>query len=96
MSKRPAFAPLTRRRGRRVLLGAGIAAVVAGSGAVGAALWGTFIRSERAVPSGPPTPVPLNAVATQPTDRQLWAETGCAAGRAGTGGATGAGGDPAQ
>ena len=72
MSNRPAFAPLTRRRGRRALLGAGIAAVVAGSGAVGAALWGSFIRSERAAPSGPPTPVPLNAVATQPTDRQLW------------------------
>lgn len=72
MSNRPAFAPLTRRRGRRALLGAGIAVIVAGGGAVGAALWGSFIRSEQAAPSGPPTPVPLNAVATQPTDRQLW------------------------
>lgn len=72
MSNRPAFAPLTRRRGRRALLGAGIAVIVAGGGVVGAALWGSFIRSDQAAPSGPPTPVPLNAVATQPTDRQLW------------------------
>ena len=72
MSNRPAFAPQQRRRRRRVLLGAGIVAVVAGGGAVGAALWGSFVRSERAAPSGPSTPVPLNAVATQPTDRQLW------------------------
>ena len=72
MSDRPAFALLTRRRGRRALLGAGILVVVAGGGAVGAALWGSFIRSEQAAPSGPPTPVPLGAVATQPTDRQLW------------------------
>ena len=40
MSNRPAFAPLTRRRGRRALLGAGIAVIVAGGwrgggGAVG-------------------------------------------------------------
>ena len=72
MNDRPTRAPLTRRRGRRALLGAGIVVVVAGGGAVGAALWGSFIRSEQAAPSGPAIPVPLNAVATQPTDRQLW------------------------
>ncbi len=72
MSNRPDRAPLMGRRGRRALLGAGIVVVVAGGGVVGAALWGSFTRSEQAAPSGPPTPVPLNAVATQPTDGQLW------------------------
>lgn len=72
MSDRPTRAPLTRRPGRRALLGAGIVVVVAGGGAVGAALWGSFVRSERAAPSGPPTPVLLKAVATQPSDGQLW------------------------
>ena len=72
MSNRPAFAPLTRRRARRALLGAGIVVVVAGGSAVGAALWSSAIRSEQAAPTGSPTPVPLGAVATQPTDRQLW------------------------
>ena len=72
MSNRPSRAPPLRRRARRALLGAGIVSVVAGGSAVGAALWAGFIRSEHPAPSGPPTPVPLAAVATQPTDPQLW------------------------
>lgn len=72
MSNRPSRAPPPRRRARRALLGAGIVSVVAGGSAVGAVLWAGFIRSEHPAPSGPPTPVPLAAVATQPTDPQLW------------------------
>ncbi len=72
MSNRPARGLLTRRRRRRALLGAGGVVVIAGGSAVGAALWSSVTRSEQAAPTGPPTPVPLGAVATQPTDGQLW------------------------
>ncbi|MAG34937.1 MAG: hypothetical protein CL878_01600 [Dehalococcoidia bacterium] len=46
--------------------------VITGGIAVGAALWGSAVRSDQAAPTGPPTPVRLRAVATQPTDQQLW------------------------